>query len=314
MAGLTQSATNFNGRVAADIYMVMNLGWDLVANGLIRVESNVRSTLELKKMKGSGNPLATPVDDPSSANATGTTTFSGRTLTVAESMILEDFNPDDFFAEWPEFASVGDLTNLRLQPDFLSKFLEIVQNDMGDQLADLFWQGDIASGTPALARMNGILKLAIADGDVVDVAGAANLTTGNIIEKLGDVWQAIPDKMLKNPDVKIGISYTDYKKLQIANNTIKQTTVGVLDQTIKDMFLTNKIIPINGLPEHVIVSTIMTNDLRSNLVFGYWVDPEKENPIIAKFNNLGRDWGVRIDVSIGAQYREGTEFVLYDGR
>lgn len=314
MAGLTNSGSNFAGTVVSDLYQVFKLGWELVSKGLVRVVPNVASDLSLPRLSASDSPIAANVDDPSTTDATSTVTYTERKLSVTQSMVLLNFNPDDFLDIWPDFRSVNDLTNLALNPGLISNVLESQSNAIGNQLGTLFFQGDTTSGTASLARMDGLLKKALADSDVVDVAGAVNLTSGNIIEKVGDVWDAIPDRFLEDASVRIMTSYPDYKLLQKANNDAKKANVGVLDENILNMFLQKRIIPVHGIPQHVMIATRASAAEDSNLVFGYWVNPNEENPLIAKFNPLGRDWGMRIDMAIGMNYRAGEDIVLYDGR
>ena len=97
MAGLTISSNNYAGKVAADIYEELDIGWDLQVLGLVRVEPDVAKTLFLRKLKAKANPSAAPVDNPTTANSTSTVTLSDRSLTVTESMILLDFNPEDLY-------------------------------------------------------------------------------------------------------------------------------------------------------------------------------------------------------------------------
>jgi hypothetical protein len=165
-----------------------------------------------------------------------------------------------------------------------------------------------------LNKFDGIITRAAADPNVVDVPNVGVITKANVADIVADVWAAIPEKFFENPDYIIHMNTTDYRLLQEFNNDAKKTTVGVLDEQIRNLFLNHRIQHYSGLPKNSIVGAL-TNPAsdQSNLFLGYYVEYTNENPRINYVENAGREMFVRLDLKADANYRVGSEIILYQG-
>lgn len=303
--------TNFDGDVLEQLYLIAEVGNQTIEKGLVFNNTGVPDKRELPFLKVSDNPWGTYT-----TGVPGGDTFTAekdkRDLETFEMMLYTEYLPDTFILEWEAWRSVKSFTDLMLNPKLLTDVLSLLNNKAGTQLSKVIWQGD-TGGAADVAFFDGFIKKFLADGDVTDVANIGVITTANVIEILGDVWAAIPTKFFDNPDFMILMSTIDYKKLQEANNSIKETTVGVLDENIHRLFLEKRIEHVDGIPANSIVGAVATSALTSNLHFGSWFTLENENPKIGLKDNAGKIWFIRIDAKFGVQYRTGEEVILYTG-
>jgi hypothetical protein len=312
MAQLTVNNTNYNGDFLAELYRVLSTGFQSRDKGLLRLETTIDSKRALPKITGADDPLGTYTTGAPSESAT--VTYSERDLEVQEMLVYMEFIPRDWHTLWPLYRSVDNFTNLALNPEILRATLEILSDRIGKQMDKLVWQGD-TGGAAAIAFFDGLIKFAANDSDVVDVANEGVITTTNVADILASVWKAIPDKFFDDPEYKIIMSTTDYKKLQELNNNAKKSTVGVLDETIKSLFLEKRIVHLTAMPANTIYCAKAVMNQLGNLFMGVWVDPQQEINAarIMRVANNSDTWFIRINFKAGVNHREGSEIVLYQG-
>jgi hypothetical protein len=224
--------------------------------------------------------------------------------------------PDEWLNDWDQYAPNGSLTQLMANPQFLMRVMELALNAAWTQLATLFWVGNTgAGGASPLRFFNGIITkiLANSDSDITFVKPAGVITQANIVDRIIDMYKAIPNKFMNDPNYKLHVSIEDWKLLNLANTDAKKTTTGVLDQNVMNLFLSKRIVPSLGFPKDRILGahTSLTPD--SNLVFANYfsLDAEFNGMQVAKVNNLGKVYGYRVDFMADAQYRNGSDIIFY---
>lgn len=123
----------------------------------------------------------------------------------------------------------------------------------------------------------------------------------------------MPAKFLDNPNWKINMSTTDYKLLQQANTDQKAGTTGFLTQNNENTYQGKEIVHYSGLTAGSIVGAEGMTVENSNLVFGFWIMPQNEieSARIMRVSNVSEEWFMRINFKLGAQYRNGSDIVLY---
>lgn len=309
----TLTNTNYNGDVANNVYKDLAEGNEVIAKGCAYLAAGVSDKIALPVMDQTTRPFGAYVSSPLTANETVTTDWAERTLTVADLMIYEEFDPNDFTALWDKWKSVGPFSQIRQNPEFIRDVLALTAPNAGAHLSELFFAGDTASGTPKLALMDGIIKIATADAGVVDVTPAGAITSVNVFTILQAVIDAIPDKDYLNEDYKILMSIADFRILQRANSALKQANDALLDDTFKDMLESKRIIPFVGMPKDRIIATKATNTEDSNLWFGFWFDEnaEADNLRIDRIANNSDDFFMKLNIKVGAQYRKSENVILY---
>lgn len=309
---ITLTNTNYNGDYLDVIYNVLQIGNETVQKGSVNVQVGIAKKRELPRASQTEDPLGAYTDGAPSSESV-TTSYDRRELDPKEMTLYETFIPREWLDIWEPWQPDGDFSNLEMDSTLFGKFMELYQNGIGTQLSKLFWQGDTTLGTSdPLGHFDGIITRAIADANVIDVTPAGAITQANVVDRIQEVWAAIPDKFLEDMDFIIHMNTTDFKLLQQYNNDAKKTTVGVLDEDIKNLFLNKRIRHYQGLPKNYIVGAKATTDeMSSNLFMGIYSDVTSDNPRIKRIAENSNTWFIRIDTKADANYRVSEEIVLY---
>lgn len=158
-------------------------------------------------------------------NASGTTTFTQRTLTVGKIKVHEALCPKTLEAKYTQKAlTIGSQYNtIAFAQEYLGKKNAVIQK----QLDTAIWQGDTASGNANLNKFDGLLKLIdaavgpVAVNNAAYIAGAPILIADGIVaanvEKIFDgMYKALPAQLLGQDDVKIFCGWDVFRTYTIA--------------------------------------------------------------------------------------------------
>lgn len=153
-------------------------------------------------------------------NASGTTTFTQRTVTPGKIKVNESICPKTFEAKYTQKALRAGSTYdyMPFADEFTAKKIELI----GKQLEIALWQGDTASGNGNLNKFNGLLKLIAPAG--VPVAGVidgnpgniATLSSDNIIAVVDEIYTLIPADIIANGDVVIFAGMDAFRMYTVA--------------------------------------------------------------------------------------------------
>jgi hypothetical protein len=101
----------------------------------------------------------------------------------------------------------GSISADFLPAEFVGYVTEKLQEKMAADLETLVWQGDVSltGGTYPVALCDGLLAIAGADSDVIDVS-ATTITASNVIAELQRVYDAIPDAIKFSPELRLYVS------------------------------------------------------------------------------------------------------------
>ena len=149
-------------------------------------------------------------------NASGSSTFSNRTLTVSPLKWNDTFCPEDLQKKFIGTTLVAG-SNYDTMP-FEAVIMKAVTDSLSLQIEQTVWKGDTtAVGSPTLKQFDGWLKTIDAASPVYATATAA-ITTGNIIGIMDDIYTNIPASILNNPDKPLVsfMGYDTFRKLIIA--------------------------------------------------------------------------------------------------
>jgi hypothetical protein len=145
-------------------------------------------------------------------NASGTTTFTQRTLTPGKIKVHEKICPKDLESRYTQkYLMAGSQYT---EVDFADMWMGKKIARINAQLETAIWQGDTASGNANLARFDGLLKTVTADSASVINAntapygfasaltgGFAGATDANVIKAVDAVWKAIPTNIVDRDDL-----------------------------------------------------------------------------------------------------------------
>ena len=154
--------------------------------------------------------------------ASGSTTFSQRTVTVGKIKVNEALCPKDLEAKYLQKAlPTGSMYD---SIPFEQEFSEKKAKRIAAQLETALWQGDTDSGNANLSRFDGLVKLIGAASGVVAansstyISGAPlnSITAANVISIFDGVYKAIPAQVVAADDMTIFCGQDVFRTYTIA--------------------------------------------------------------------------------------------------
>jgi hypothetical protein len=189
-------------------------------------------------------------------NASGSTSFTQRTVTVGRIKVNEAMCPKDLEAKYLQKAlPTGSMYD---SIPFEQEFTEKKAKRIADQLEQGLWKGDTTSVNVNLNKFDGLLKLVNAASGVVDanvsafISGAplASITAANVVSIFDGVYKAIPSSIISADDVVIFCGMDTFRTYTIAlkNANMFHYTVDVkADNEFVLPGTTIKVIAVQGL-------------------------------------------------------------------
>jgi len=155
-------------------------------------------------------------------NASGSTSFTQRTVTVGKIKVNEALCPKDLEAKYLQKAlPTGSMYD---SIPFEQEFSEKKAARIAAQLEVALWQGDTASANVNLNKFDGLIKLVGAAAGVIDanvsafISGAplASITAANVVSIFDGVYRAIPATIVSSDDVVIVCGMDTFRTYTIA--------------------------------------------------------------------------------------------------
>lgn len=141
-------------------------------------------------------------------NASGTTTFTQRTLTVGKIKVQEALCPKDLEAKYLQ-ESLRPGTNQDSIP-FEAAYMDRKASKVAEQLETAIWQGNKLSTNMNLNKFDGFEKIIADASGVVNAnttpfvsATVTSLNVGNILSVIKAIKNALPARVKGKADVKI---------------------------------------------------------------------------------------------------------------
>jgi hypothetical protein len=155
-------------------------------------------------------------------NASGTTSFTQRTVTVGKIKVQEALCPKTLESKYLQKAlpTGSQYDSIPFEQEFSDKKAKTI----AAQLESAIWQGDTASANGNLNKFDGLIKLIGAASGVVDanvsgfVSGAplSSITPTNVVSLLDGVYRAIPAKVVAADDMTIFVGQDVFRTYTIA--------------------------------------------------------------------------------------------------
>lgn len=164
---------------------------------------NVKSKIKLAQLN-IGNILQ---DADCSFSSTGEGTLDQKAFEVCPVKINLEYCQRTFEVNYLSELLRPGSNNAEVMPSSVESFLlEQAALKVSADTEKLVWQGNTATASYPLSLCDGLEKQFLADGNVIDVAGTASLTAANIIGELNKVYNAIPNELIDNVDLRIFLS------------------------------------------------------------------------------------------------------------
>jgi hypothetical protein len=155
-------------------------------------------------------------------NASGTTTFTQRTVTVGKIKVQEALCPKALEAKYLQKAlpTGSQYDSIPFEQDYSERKAKTIAS----QLETAIWTGDTASANGNLNKFDGFVKLIGAAAGVVDanvsgfISGAplTSITAGNVVSLFDGVYKAIPAKVVAADDMVIVCGQDTFRTYTIA--------------------------------------------------------------------------------------------------
>ncbi|HBT93680.1 MAG TPA: hypothetical protein DEB23_05390 [Chitinophagaceae bacterium] len=160
--------------------------------------------------------------------ASGSTTFTQRTVTVGKIKVNESLCPKDLESKYLQKAlPTGSMYD---SIPFEQEFADKKAKTIASQLETALWQGDTTSGNTNLSKFDGLVKLIGAASGVVAanvstyISGAplSSITAGNVISIFDGVYQAIPAQVVAADDMTIFCGQDVFRTYTVALKNANQ--------------------------------------------------------------------------------------------
>ena len=155
-------------------------------------------------------------------NASGTTSFTQRTVTVGKIKVQEALCPKALEAKYLQKAlpTGSQYDSIPFEQDYSDKKAKTIAS----QLETALWQGDTTSANGNLNKFDGFIKLIGAASGVVDanvsgfISGAplTSITAANVVSLFDGVYRAIPAKVVAAEDMVIVCGMDTFRTYTIA--------------------------------------------------------------------------------------------------
>lgn len=186
------------GQIFSEILFANNT----IKNNLVSVMDNVKYEMSVTTLSGS-LPVQAYKTDVTSADASGSLSFSDVTVRPIKSMIYDEFTFETL-RQGTRFTEGMKSGAANMESDeFLSAVLAYVEPKISRGLEESFW-ASIATKAAA----------AVPAGQKVT---AAALTETNIVAELTKVYKLIPDEVLNSGEAKIFADHSIFKLVVLAN-------------------------------------------------------------------------------------------------
>lgn len=301
--------TNYDGEVLEKILTKAATGNELVQKGLIHIEPNITKKFSIPRMK-TGKMLQKRKEQPKQSDAKGTFNYDEKALIPHEFMAFTTFNPRTFEKIWRPFQPKGNLVFSELPPEgqnlLLSEMAKVVNFELGNHFINGIFVDDIHDDEHLF---DGVLTRVFSDPEVIRVKTAET----SMIKRMMAVRQATPEVLRNNPKFKYIMSVNDADTYD--NELTAQTAKGAnwTDQNAQ-RFKNTSIIPLAQWPDGVIIGTIATMDIDTNLWGCVNLVDDMEVIQIDKLENAGELYFFKMLMTADTNTAFGEEVVLLDAR
>lgn len=297
MATTTSITTSYAGEKAAGFISAALLSAPTLDKGGITVKPNVKFKQVMQKL-AVGDVIA---DASCDFTATSTVTLTERYLQPEDFQVNLELCKKDFESDWLSieqgFSSFDELPS-----SFASYLIGHVAAKVAAKTETNIWNGSAASA----GEFDGLVALATADSDVIDVTETGATTASNIIERLGNVIDAVPATIYGNEGLAIYISQADARSYVRAQAALGYKDLYHVGQTAMD-FEGVKLFVANGLNSGQMIAAE-----KDNMFFGTGLQSDMNEVKLIDLADIDGSQNVRVIMrfSAGVNYAIGSEIVL----
>ena len=309
MATTTSITSTYAGEFAGKYISAALLSGSTIENGGIEVKPNVKYKSVIKKVATDANVIK---DASCDFTATGTVTLTERILQPEEFQVNLQFCKSDFASDW-EAIQMGYSAYDNMPPKFSDFIIGHVAGLVAEKTEQNIWEGvDATAG-----EFDGLVTLALADSDVIDVASHAAVTAANVIDKLGSIVDDIPSALYGKEDLYLYVSQNIARAYVRALGGFGASGLGAAGTNNQGtQWWNNGDLSFDGVK--IFVAQGMDDDTamaaqKSNLYFGTGLLSDHNEVKLLDMSDLDGSQNVRciMRYTAGVQYGIGSDIVLY---
>ena len=309
MATTTSITSTYAGEFAGKYIAAALLSGSTIENGGIEVKPNVKYKSVIKKAATDANIIKDATCD---FTATGTVTLTERILQPEEFQVNLQFCKQDFQSDW-EAVQMGYSAYDNMPPKFSDFIIGHVAGLVAEKTEQNIWEGVNATA----GEHDGLVTLALADADVIDVASHAAVTAANVIDKLGSIVDAIPSAIYGKEDLYLYVSSNIARAYVRALGGFGSSGLGANGVNNQGtQWWNNGALTFDGVK--LFVAQGMDDDTamaaqKSNLYFGTGLLSDHNEVKLLDMSDLDGSQNVRciMRYTSGVQYGIGSDIVLY---
>lgn len=299
--------TAYAGEVLERLLVKATTGNELVRRGLIHVEPHVQKAFYIPRLK-TGKFLQKRKEQPEDGDSKGEFNIDERKLEPVDFMAFTTFNPRSFEKFWRKWQPTGNLVFEELPAEAQTAFLAELAKVVDFELGWHFVNGTAGNGETDF--FNGILTRILADPDIITADVSAETS---MIKRFRAVHKAIPKALRNHPGLKFLCSVEDAdayddELTDLHHKGADPTTTNVA------RFKRYALEPLAAWPQGVVVATIATMDLDSNLWAGVNLSDDFETVKIDRLTNAGERYFFKMLMKADTQVAFGEQVVLADWR
>lgn len=310
MATTTSITSTYAGEFAGKYISAALLSANTIDKGGIEVMPNIKYKSTMKKVATDANVIKNASCD---FDDTATVTLTERVLQPEEFQVNLEFCKQDFVSDW-EAAQMGYSAYDKLPPKFSDFIIGHVAGLVAEKTEENIWQGVNANA----GEFDGLVTLALADSDVVDVSTSeTSITSSNVIAELGKIVDAIPSSLYNKEDLHIYCSQNFARAYVralggfasgIGSNGVNAQGTQWYNAGGQLSFDGVKIFVANGLADNKAMAA-----QKSNLYFGTGLLNDMNEVKVLDMSDLDGSQNVRVIMryTSAVNYGIGSDIVLY---
>lgn len=307
MATTTSITTTYAGEKQQGFISAALLSANTLDAGGMTIKPNVKFR-EVIKVLSTDDILK---DGSCDFTATSTVTLTERYLDPKELQVNVQLCKQDFRSDW-DAISMGMSAHDNLPSSFQDYLVGYMAAKVASKMEQTIWNGADANE----GEFDGIIALATADADVIDVVGTS-IDASNVIAELGKVVDALPQEIYGKEDLKLFVA-PNVARAYVralggfganglgANGTNAQGTQWYTNGSLS--FDGVSIFMSNGIPSNYILAA-----QTSNLMYGCGVLSDKNEVKVIDLADIDGSQNVRVVMRMAAtvNFGIGAELVLY---
>jgi hypothetical protein len=244
-------------------------------------------------------------------DATSTVTLTERVITPEEFQVNLELCKKDFASTW-QSIEMGMSAFETLPKSFADYLIAHVAAKVAEKNETNIWRGATANA----GEYNGLVTLATADSNVVDVVGTT-VTASNVIAELGKVVDVIPAALYGKEDLHIYVSQNVARAYVRALGGFAASGLGANGtNAMGTQWFNNGSLSFDGVKIFVangLAANYMLAAQKSNLYFGTGLLSDQNEVKLIDMADIDGSQNVRVVMRFTAavQYGIGSEIVLY---